>query len=337
MHENRTQQAIFEEQYRQKTPTLTILQGVLGEIAQRQQLGLLRKDMADKDKNRIALRFISLHDKVKNNQLVARTDNHLAKLNHKEREKVLQIRLGQEDAIKYQQRLESIIEVQKKYKEISDEAQAKKDKIANEVTIKLAKLNQSKFRGIDRRKSMMKSLDSMPYAAEEAEIEPIKTQKSFGTKDQTLNQSRSTQSVNSQSSKRRRNDKGYKSMSSSMASQYLEPISRGGSKNRTRQTRVPLPSKVDSYGDSGSPRLIRQRQASDFAIRNTKLDPIEIRRDNSTALIKNQKTTSILKKQIKSNYSKFAPANIQLDYLKCLNNITSEYKTVPDDLDNKPT
>ena len=77
-------------------------------------------------------------------------------------------------------------------------------------------------------------------------------------------------------------------MSSSMASQYLEPINRGGSKNRTRQARVPLPSKVDSYGNSGTPRLAKQRQASDFAIRKTKLDPIEMRRDNSTALIKNQ-------------------------------------------------
>ena len=65
-------------------------------------MGLLRKDMANKDKNRIALKFISLHDKVKNNQLVARTDHHLAKLSHKEREKVSKIRLGQEEAIKYQ-------------------------------------------------------------------------------------------------------------------------------------------------------------------------------------------------------------------------------------------
>ena len=151
-------------------------------------MGLLRKDMADKDKNRIALKFISLHDKVKKNQLVARTDNHLAKLNHKEREKAHQIRLGQEDAIKYQQRLESIIEVQKRYKEISDEAQAKKDRIADEVTIKLAKFNQNKLRGLGRRKSMMKSLDAMPeYAAEERENEPIKTQNSFGQKGQTLN------------------------------------------------------------------------------------------------------------------------------------------------------
>ena len=126
----------------------------------------------------------------------------------------------------------------------------KKDQIVGEVKIKLAKLNQNKLQGSQRRGSMMKSLGAMPaYVDDEKENEPNKTRNSFSQKGQTLSQSTSTHSVNTDSGKRRRNDKGYKSMSSSMASQYLEPISREGSKLRTRKTRVPLPTKVDSYGN----------------------------------------------------------------------------------------
>ena len=85
-HELHTQQAIFEEQYlMKKSPTLAIIDVVLSELNQRQEQGLLRKDLADKDKNRIAMKFIKLHDKVKNNQIVARTDTGYLKLSNKEK------------------------------------------------------------------------------------------------------------------------------------------------------------------------------------------------------------------------------------------------------------
>ena len=47
---------------------------------------MIRKDMSDKDKNRIAMKFVGLHDKVNQNQIVARTDNRFAKLTHKEKQ-----------------------------------------------------------------------------------------------------------------------------------------------------------------------------------------------------------------------------------------------------------
>ena len=48
------------------------------------------------------MNFIRLHDKVRNNQIIARTDHSFARLSHKEKAKVHQIRMSQEDARNYQ-------------------------------------------------------------------------------------------------------------------------------------------------------------------------------------------------------------------------------------------
>ena len=66
--EERTKDAIFKEQHMNKrSKTLVIIEIVKDELNRRQQQGFIRKDFSEKDKNQVAMKFLDLFHKVRNN------------------------------------------------------------------------------------------------------------------------------------------------------------------------------------------------------------------------------------------------------------------------------
>ena len=80
-HEMKSEEAIFKEQHRiNRSKTMVIVSIVKEELSRRQQAGFIRKDFSEKDKNNVALRFIELYHKVRQNQILAQTDHKFSAL-----------------------------------------------------------------------------------------------------------------------------------------------------------------------------------------------------------------------------------------------------------------
>ena len=64
----RTQASIFSgEPQHKRSKSMAIIEIVKKEINKRQNNGFIRKDFSDKDKNKIAMKFIELYNRVRDN------------------------------------------------------------------------------------------------------------------------------------------------------------------------------------------------------------------------------------------------------------------------------